>query len=190
LWNFNIGSTIRCLNCHAGGVTNPTADPPLPLPGSALAPHTSSNRGILLENYRDRVLKSTGEAYSAADFALCYVCHAEAPFKDSSSTATNFNLHAKHVSALKGGSGSTGIDTPEAGQGNAICAECHFRIHSTTNKVGAQVIPDSRLVNFAPNVQPVSGTEPITWTPGATAGAGSCALICHGKTHNPYPYSP
>src|SRR5450756_2151223 len=76
LWNFNIGSTIRCLNCHAGGVTSPTADPPLPLPGSALAPHTSSNRGILLENYRDRVLKSTGEAYSAADFALCYVCHA------------------------------------------------------------------------------------------------------------------
>ena len=46
LWNFNVGSTIRCLNCHASSATPGTA--PLPLPGSALAPHTSSNRGILL----------------------------------------------------------------------------------------------------------------------------------------------
>ncbi len=192
LWNFTIGSTIRCLNCHAGGATNATADPPLPLPGSALAPHTSSNRGILLENYRDRVLKpstaasATDAAYSAGDFALCYVCHGEEPFapNGSSSGATNFSLHSRHLTGLaEEGDGLTNIDTPGDGQGNAICAECHFRIHSTTNKVGTQVIPGSRLVNFAPNVQPVSATKPITWTSG-TAGGGSCTLTCHGFTHD------
>jgi predicted CXXCH cytochrome family protein len=187
LWNFNTTSTVRCLNCHAGGATNPAATPdPLPLPGAALAPHASSNRGILLENYRDRVLKSASEAYSAGDFALCYVCHAEAPFKGSS-TATNFNLHAKHVSALEGGTGDTNIDMAGAGQGKAICAECHFRIHSTTNKVGAP--GGSRLVSFAPNVLGLIAGGTPSWTPGTT-GSGSCALTCHGKTHGPYPYSP
>ncbi|MEO6143869.1 MAG: cytochrome c3 family protein, partial [Dermatophilaceae bacterium] len=197
LWNFNVGSTIRCLNCHAGGATDPTATPPLPQPGSSLAPHTSSNRGILLENYRDRVLKpsaaasATDAAYSAGDFALCYVCHAEAPFAnkndpaDGSSNATNFKLHGLHLTGLatKGDKG-TDIDTAGDGQGNAICAECHFRIHSTTNKVGDQAISGKRLVNFAPNVLPVAAGGTLSWTAG-TPGGGSCALTCHGKTHTP-----
>ena len=109
LWNFTIGSTIRCLNCHASSTASggtpplpPVGDPSLPLPGSALAPHTSVNRGILLRNYKDRVLKSTGEAYSAGDFALCYVCHGEEPFVPggSSSNATNFRLHSFHIASL------------------------------------------------------------------------------------------
>jgi len=202
LWNFNTGSTIRCLNCHAGGATKPTADPQLPLPGSALAPHTSSNRGILLENYQDRVLKprvdsvAVTAAYSAGDFALCYVCHGEAPFANAASpynsTGTGFNLHGQHLTGLAGeGDGLTNIDTSGDGQGNAVCAECHFRIHSTTNTVG--VPGGSRLVNFAPNVQPVSGTEPIKWTPGVSidpqiSGGGSCTLTCHGYTHDALKY--
>jgi predicted CXXCH cytochrome family protein len=179
LWNFDVNSTVRCLNCHASGAT------PAPAAGASLPPHTSVNRGILLNNYKDRVLKSTNEAYSAGDFALCYSCHAEAPFKDGGSNATNFSLHAKHVSSLEGGSGGTDIDTAGDGQGNAICAECHFRLHSTTNKVGTQTVPGTRLVNFAPNVQPAGGT--ISWTPGTT-GSGSCTLTCHGKTHTGYGY--
>jgi predicted CXXCH cytochrome family protein len=184
LWNFNIGSTIRCLNCHASGATPAT---PLPAPGASLPPHTSSNRGILLRNYRDRVLKTSGEAYSAGDFALCYVCHAEAPFRGSSSGATNFGAHSFHINSISGGSGGTDIDTAGAGGGKAICAECHFRIHSTTNKVGAQAVDGTRLVNFAPNVKP-NGTT-LSWTPGATGG-GSCTLTCHGKSHSDEGYSP
>src|SRR6185295_10254972 len=136
LWNFTTTSTIRCLNCHAGGATPP------PAAGGALEPHTSSNRGILLRNYKDRELKprSVGaSAYSAGDFALCYVCHAEQPFSSDNPEATNFALHGLHLTTLDGiGSGGTAIDTPGAGQSNAICAECHFRIHSTTNKSGTQ----------------------------------------------------
>ena len=80
--------------------------------------------------------------YSAGDFALCYVCHGQAPFApDGTSNATNFSLHGLHLTGLaKNGSGGTDIDTAGDGQGNAICAECHFRLHSTTNKVGTQVI--------------------------------------------------
>jgi predicted CXXCH cytochrome family protein len=189
LWNFNVGSTIRCLNCHASGTTPDTDPTPLPLPGSALAPHTSSNRGILLKNYQDRVLKSTTDAYSAGDFALCYVCHGEEPFapNGTASTATNFSLHSKHLTglALKG-DGVTDIDKAGAGQGNAICAECHFRIHSTTNKVGIQAVDGTRLVSFAPNVQSNGGT--LSWAPGAT-GSGTCTLTCHGHDHTASPYS-
>jgi predicted CXXCH cytochrome family protein len=186
LWNFTPGSTIRCLNCHANGATPAT---PAPAADGVLAPHTSSNRGILLRNYKDRVLKSASEAYNSNDFALCYACHTDAPFTGSTSTATNFDLHEKHVSNLGGrgswggggGSAGTDIDTPGAGDGNAICAECHFRLHSTTNKVGTQTVSGSRLVNFAPNVQSSSGR--LAWTSTGT-GSGSCTLTCHGKSHD------
>ena len=190
LWNFTPTSTIRCLNCHASSGTPDASATPPPAVDGALAPHASSNRGILLRNYTDRVLKTTNAAYSAADFALCFVCHAEAPFSSETATATNFRLHGLHVSKLaKDGVVATGLDinTPGAGQGNAICAECHFRLHSTTNKVGTQNVPGSRLVNFAPNVTPNGGV--LSWVPGTT-GSGSCTLTCHGQPHTGFGYTP
>jgi len=202
LWNFNTTSTVRCLNCHAGGATDPAATPlPLPLPGAALAPHASSNRGILLQNYKDRVLKPGVDvvvgavvvdkaAYNAGDFALCYVCHAEAPFAPNgeSSNATNFSYHSKHLAGMTGkGDGGTDIDTAGGGQSNAICAECHFRTHSTTTKVGEP--GGSRLVSFAPNVKPLVAGGTPSWTLGATSG-GSCTLTCHTKEHNGLTYGP
>ena len=182
LWNFTPTSTIRCLNCHTSSSTPDASATPAPAVNGALAPHTSSNRGILLRNYTDRVLKATSAAYSAGDFALCYVCHGEAPFSSETATATNFNLHGLHLTQLAGkGAGGTDIDTPGAGQGNAICAECHFRLHSTTNKVGTQTISGSRLVNFAPDVEPNGGV--LSWTSTGT-GSGSCTLTCHGHPHS------
>ena len=93
------------------------------------------------------------------------------------------------------GNPGTDIDTAGDGQGNAICAECHFRLHSTTNKVGAQTltgdpVTGSRLVNFAPNVQPLGGVGgTLSWT-STGIGSGSCTLTCHGKDHTGYTYSP
>jgi len=189
-WSFTTGSTIRCVNCHASSttynlVTPPSASGDLPM-------HTSKNPGILLQNYRNRVLKTPSDPYTNTDFALCFMCHANSPFATEASAATNFSLHGLHVAGLDGegsggtdidgeGSGGTDIDTPGAGGGNAICAECHFRLHSTTYKNGTQSIPGSRLVSFAPNVQPNGGT--LSWTPGAT-GSGSCTLTCHGESHD------
>ena len=190
LWNFTVGSTIRCLNCHASGSTDTTTDPTLTAPGASLAPHSSSNRGILLKNYRDRLLKPAGEGYLQNDFALCYVCHAEEPFVagGTASKKTNFSEHSRHLNLLSlKGNGLTSIDTPGGGQGNAICAECHFRTHSTTNDVDG--VGGSRLVRFAPDVLPNVGGTAISWNPGTTGG-GSCTLTCHGVPHANAPYSP
>ena len=137
-------------------------------------------------------------AYDAGDFALCYVCHGQAPFGPAASTIpadaasqTNFKYHSKHLTGVAGkGSPGTDIDTAGDGGGNAICAECHFRLHSTTNKVGAQVLTGdqstgSRLVNFAPNVTAFGGV--ISWTSTGT-GSGSCTLTCHTVAHNNVSY--
>ena len=199
LWNFTTTSTIRCLNCHASGTTPDATDPTTaPAAGGDLSDHTSSNRGILLRPYQDRMLKPAGEPYSAGNFALCYVCHAEAPFDNATSPnntiATNFPLHGEHLSGaamMNAGDATKGtnIDTAGAGQGLAICAECHFRSHSTTFKVGSQAVNGSHLVNFAPDVTPFPATGgTISWTPNATGG-GSCTLTCHGKEHNNVSYN-
>jgi hypothetical protein len=72
-----------------------------------------------------------------------------------------------------------------AGSGNAICAECHFRTHSTESKVGDQGTY-SGLVNFAPNVTGVDG-KPLdsrAWLKSVSdPQGGSCTLTCHGKVH-------
>jgi len=87
------------------------------------------------------------------------------------------------------GSSDTNIDTPGAGGGNAICAECHFRLHSTTYKVPGQVTPGTRLVNFAPDVIPsvTNGIPDLSWEPNGT-GHGSCYLSCHGVVHKGWSY--
>lgn len=197
-WNYTVDSTIRCASCHGDPSTvNQTASgtPLTPDPAGQSAPHASQNRGVLIAPYRDRALKPSGEAYNAADFALCYLCHASEPFEDpnasTSAPYTNFPEHAKHISFLAGNS-TTGnsIDNPGDGGGLAICAECHFRIHSTAiaYRIG-DTAPTARstgyqsLVNFSPNVEGViAGTQPVWAQPGAD-GVGSCTLSCHGYDH-------
>src|SRR5690606_17131326 len=149
-------------------------------------PHASADRGILMLPYRDRVLTTATDSYSASNFALCFLCHSEAPFRDLSGnnrSDTNFRLHGMHLNEIGGdGAGGTSIDTPGAGNGVAICAECHFRIHSTTFSVGSQGAT-SRLVNFAPNVTAMGSLNPLganTWS----VGNRTCTLTCHGQDHD------
>ena len=199
LWNFSATDTVRCTNCHAGPDTPAKGT----TPDQLLPVHASSQRGILLAPYRDRDLKPAKEPYAAADFALCYLCHADAPMSDPTATsATNFNgtpaapyaatfqsLHALHLAGTA--TVSTGlagdIDTPGAGQGNATCAECHFRLHSTAIAYNTGDRGNSRLVNFAPDVLPYNGT--LSWT-STGVGQGGCTLVCHGYTHNAVTYTP
>ena len=181
LWSFAVGSTIRCVNCHADPAA--IAPPATPAAGADLPTHASTNRGILLARYTDRVLRTSNAAYSASDFALCFLCHAEAPFRNETSTATNFSDHGKHTANLEGkGTASLGTDINilGAGSGNALCAECHFRIHSTSFPGSAQNLAGSRLVSFAPNIAGVGGNPPRFTK---TATGGTCAVTCHGKGH-------
>ena len=180
-WNFTTSSVISCANCHSNYkrfnlVTLPSANASSPL-------HASNTAGILRQPYRNRLLKPVSEAYKDSDFALCLMCHSNTPFANQTGTATNFGFHGYHLTALIGqGSANAMIDTPGAGGGNAICAECHFRQHSTTykNTTPTQDISGAGLVSFAPNVQPNGGI--LQWA-STTPGTGSCTLTCHGKTH-------
>ena len=184
-WNFTTSSVISCANCHSNYqrfnlVTPPSANASSPL-------HASNTAGILRQPYRNRLLKPAGEAYKDSDFALCFMCHSNTPFsRDGGGTdRTNFSLHGYHTAALAGqGNPLNLIDNPGAGGGNAICAECHFRQHSTTFKdtsVVPQIINGTRLVSFAPDVQ-ASSTGARKWT-STGIGQGSCTLTCHGHDH-------
>jgi hypothetical protein len=163
------------------------------LPSVDLPAHASPERGILLAPYQDRTLKGSIEPYSAANFALCYLCHAEAPFVDqtgSTRSDTNFRYHGVHLSnpdvMRDRGFPGTDIDTPGYGSGFAICAECHFRIHSSAFPADGRT-PGTRLVNFAPNVTaPTGGT--LSWQQLTETSSGSCTLKCHGAPHNAVTY--
>ncbi|MDP2675646.1 MAG: cytochrome c3 family protein [Dehalococcoidia bacterium] len=195
LWQFTTASTIRCVNCH--GDYRSVAGTPTPAADARLAPHTSPYRGILIANYRDRDLKPRDDPYRSTDFTLCYLCHSEAPFSAPSDVGrpdTNFRLHAKHLVRI-GNVGTGGLDiddTAGAGQGNAICAECHYRLHGTSLAPWADNQDYSRGVNFAPDVQPRSGqTNPPGPPSPLWSGPTSprtCSLICHGKDHDAESY--
>ena len=172
-WTFGIGDTIRCSNCHASSTKFNQTTPPAA--GSSLPTHTSQVAGILLAPYRNRVLKPVGEAYNAAEFKLCFMCHATGPFDGTNSSATNWTKHNGHTNTRTGtNTGGQDIDNPLANGGNAICSECHYRIHSATYKVGTQSITSARgMVNFSPNVG-----AGATWN-----GSGCSNFTCHGKRH-------
>ncbi len=184
LWTFTNTGIVRCVHCHGDyRLANPASPPAA---GARLAPHANQSRGNLMNNVRDRVLKSRNQVYAAADFALCYQCHAEAPFVDRSGNTrsdTNFRFHGLHIFDIPNqGNGGTDIDTAGAGQGNAICSECHYRIHGQgTNARGNTA--GTRLVNFAPNVVNNSNGQ-LQWN-GATR---RCDLTCHGMNHRPETY--
>jgi predicted CXXCH cytochrome family protein len=188
-WTFTTQSTVRCVNCHADprALTSPTSGGTPVAVDSSLPVHASTNRGILVAPYQDRQLKAATEAYDSKDFALCYLCHAEAPFRDTTGEVrddTNFRYHGVHVSGsnlLDHGSSGTDIDTPGDGGGLAICSECHFRIHSTSFAVNDQP-GGSRLVNFAPDVLAPTGGS-LDWRVRTETVSGGCTLKCHGQPH-------
>ena len=186
LWVFETDDTIRCQSCH--GESSVVDQVPEPAVDASLDNHASANRGILIAPYKDRTLNERG-LYQAQNFALCYVCHAEAPMVDDSGdlrSDTNFSWHGYHMNDISGeGRGGLDIDVPGAGPGNATCAECHFRTHGTALAVNGQA-PATGLVNFAPNVQPRSGV--LQFVPATPTTMGTCTLTCHGKSHNAYGY--
>jgi predicted CXXCH cytochrome family protein len=187
LWQFTTASTIRCSNCH--GNYRLIGNPPTlnsPEPQVRLAPHSSPYRGLLIANYRDRDLKPRNEAYASTDFTLCFLCHSPAPFSDGSGNPradTNFRLHGLHLTGIAtegSGSASRDIDVPGGGQGNAICAECHYRVHGTATAPWPANQNYSRGVNFAPDVQPLLGQPAPLWSP----ADWTCSLACHGAPHD------
>lgn len=189
LWDLTTADTVRCVMCHTSGTTpaGTATDATLPV-------HASENRAILVRPYESRTLSAKGTVYDPAGFALCLTCHAETPYMNRSGagaqTATNFDFHGLHTSGIATrGSGGTDIDTAGAGQGNARCAECHFRSHGPSDTPGDQRLSGDGLVTFSPNVtRSVSmAGSPVTFV--KTATGGTCTLTCHGKDHQSVGYT-
>jgi hypothetical protein len=139
--------------------------------------HHAPDPDLLSSVYRVSPLHLSGEAYKAADFALCWRCHSstQVAIEDTTGTApgTNFPSHGFHLREIGAfGTGGTDITVPGAGEGNALCAECHDNLHGTA--------ADSRgLVKFAPDVQAYGGL-PIAYD----TTTGTCTLTCHGVGHD------
>ncbi len=193
LWNFTTNDTVRCVSCHASNTTGTSTDVAQNAPDATLTVHASTNRGILIRPYENRVLSKAGQPYDAKGSALCLACHMEQPYANqylpAAAEGTNFAFHGLHLTGISAkGDGGTDIDTPGAGQGNARCAECHFRSHGTTALPSDQEVSGDRLVVFAPDVLPSSklGGKP-TFT--KTAAGGTCTLTCHGKDHRAVAYT-
>ncbi len=144
-----------CVACHGG--------------------HASQTNPLLSRAYRIDPLVSRGEAYNVADFGLCLTCHQESPYADTSGSAnplTIFPGHGFHLGHIpEKGTGGLEITVPGDGQGNALCAECHYNLH------GNPASPRG-LVLFAPDVEPFNGRVSYD-----TANQ-SCTLTCHGRDHD------
>jgi predicted CXXCH cytochrome family protein len=181
-------SVVTCSDCHNSDALPTTVSLAASYTGTAATgPHGSAYAPVLRASYRLGLkARSTVNDFATADFALCFICHASAPFATTSSNAradTSFNLHGFHLNRLYNkGSGTTDINTSGAGQGNAVCRECHFSTHGTRAAPYASNRTNIRGVNFAPNVQGAGGTGEPSWA------SRSCRLRCHGTNHNPLSY--
>jgi hypothetical protein len=142
---------------------------------SCHATHRATNEPLISNLYRVDPLRSAIEPYDGADFGLCLTCHQESPFADvsgSPNALTNFPGHGFHLGLIEEtGTGGVEITVPGDGQGNALCAECHYNLHG---------VPTSErgLVLFAPDVVPFDSQ--VTFD----AATQSCTLTCHGKDHD------
>lgn len=173
--SLTVNSVISCSSCHGaanGGV------------------HATGNPNMLLFRYRSEVLKLSSESYDAAEFKLCFTCHSDKPFREYNTTHTNFPEHFGHVTSFKGsGTDNLTVNDAGAGAGHALCVECHWESHSSGQANASQTLPGTRLVQFAPNVEPNNGS--ITYVARNGGTAGGCNLICHGVVHTvagkPYP---
>ncbi|HEY5628985.1 MAG TPA: hypothetical protein VIR16_05695, partial [Candidatus Limnocylindrales bacterium] len=132
---------------------------------------------VLATAYRIDPLRSAGEAYKSSDFGLCWSCHGatKAAIEDATgaTAGTNFPSHGFHLKSIgSDGKGGTDITVPGDGQGNALCAECHYNLHGTAAS-------EQGLVVFAPDVEPFNA-QPISYDP----ASGNCTLTCHGVNHD------
>ena len=193
-------TVLTCADCHSNddlprtvslvaGYTG--AVPRGPHGSSASGGNAAFSNAMLRAPYR-KDLKPKAEAYTVNDFTLCLVCHASGPFGTTGTTArtdTAFRFHGFHLRSISGkGSGGQDISVAGAGQGNAICRECHYNTHGTRGAPWSGNATYTRGVNFSPNIVGAGGTGQPTWAPGGTVGTGSCRLSCHGMNHAPETY--
>jgi cytochrome c553 len=158
-------SVIYCSDCHASNDTRASGG------SGARGPHGSVYRPLLERNYSTQ----DGTPETADAYALCYKCHKR---ETVLSAQSSFPLHPQHVSPGASATLVTAVPTP--------CSACH-NAHGISSLVGSPTT-NAHLVDFDLNiVKPVPGQAAPRYSATGARG-GSCALVCHGKTHNPLSY--
>ncbi|MBI5488718.1 MAG: CxxxxCH/CxxCH domain-containing protein [Deltaproteobacteria bacterium] len=195
-------STVWCSDCHASSDMPRTvsllsgytgAIPTGPHGSDAGATDVNFSSKVLRANYRVEQLSSTA-AFASSNFEFCFICHSSAPFATTGTgarTDTAFRFHGFHMGNIDGnprGGVAGDIDVRNAGragQGNAVCKECHYNIHGNRSSGWASDRTYQRLVNFAPSVSgPAGDAADPTWN----RTGRSCTLRCHNFSHNPENY--
>lgn len=165
----NVSSIIYCVDCHDSDESSAIGN------NGPRGPHGSIYKPILRQRYGDGVAFSAESLIeSEATYALCYRCHDRSKlFLNNSGSfraddISNFppdsdgNLHTWHVSDK-----------------NIPCYLCHDPHGVQSDGNGDH----THLINFATSVSALGGNiTPIFSDRGSRAG--SCTLVCHGRTHD------
>ncbi|MBI4817242.1 MAG: putative metal-binding motif-containing protein [Deltaproteobacteria bacterium] len=217
LGGLTTASTLACGDCHNNPATryvNGTSTP------YALGKASSSNaspkgpHGATNQNGATSVSKllranltfaaTPRPSYSSEDSRLCFLCHDEAKLVTASNQGngarTNFddggNLHELHMVGER-----------------TTCLTCHFDSHAnrqtgaegsshstqyritiasgtTVYSAGPPAGVKTRNVSFSPSVSPRGTNAKPEFQVNATNRQRGCAIVCHGKDHNPYTYTP
>ena len=154
---------IYCTSCHADDA------------GGSRGPHGSSYPTILKERYETGDF--TPESYES--YALCYRCH------DRNSILRDTSFMKKTMRTTASGGGHSGHLA--AGAPCSVCHDPHGVVGDLMAGTG-ETGSHAHLINFDTRfVQPLPGAlYPVFKETGGFSG--SCALVCHGVTHNNFTY--
>jgi predicted CXXCH cytochrome family protein len=186
-------STVLCTDCHNNDQTADTPGSARNSPSGPKGPHGSANTRMLRANYSTQVGSSAGPpfgGFSAANFALCFLCHDEQRLLGQTVNRSNF-FQAGGVGAGRGNLHQVHL----VDRTNAACHECHYNVHSNVQAANTDyrnvLGTDTHLVNFAPTVEPFPasrGTDPYYGDQPTRPRYGRtptnqpyCFLQCHGR---------
>ncbi|MBI4815236.1 MAG: PKD domain-containing protein [Deltaproteobacteria bacterium] len=204
LGGLTTSSTIRCTDCHNTSRVDTDAAPDQGVvddsTSDTVGPHGSTYAPIIRANFSRSY---TASGWNNNNARLCFRCHDQNTLFGSGTNFTDSanpggskgrgNLHAYHLTTKSV---------------TASCMSCHYDIHSNQSAsnteycVGTSIgncsvslgtSPPlgvkSHLVNFAPDVNALSYSEP-RWHINTATGVRTCNLACHGKDMASITYKP
>jgi len=189
-------SVIKCTDCHNSNAYESTSGR-APSYGTGastpVGPHGSTHGSIRRANYQNTLPGPS--SWSSNNFNLCFRCHDVTRLtarRTSEGARTNFyddingkdNLHWLHL-----------IDRID--KSRPLCKSCHYNIHSNQEAPNTQyningfvtttppASTSTRLVNFHPNIRPISGRAKPEWWLNTATRQRQCFLQCHRSDGSP-----
>jgi predicted CXXCH cytochrome family protein len=186
----NTNSVIKCTDCHNSNSYEGTSGR-VPSTGTTVStpvgPHGSTYPSIRRARYENTLPGPS--VWDPSNFNLCFRCHnvtALTARRTGEGARTNFyddingkdNLHWLHL-----------IDRVD--KARPLCKSCHYNVHSNVEAPNTQyringvvtTTPPAgtptRLINFHPNILPISGRPKPEWWFDTVTKQRQCFLQCH-----------